>query len=1018
MPDTTIDTLTIKVQGDGQSAVETLDKVAKALEKIKSVSSGGGGNATLKRLDSIKQSINGINVDGISKLNALFETLKNMNKVSIPAKIADRITTIGKSVRSLEGIDFTQLNRMADGLRALRDVQDVRIPNLNANNQDSDRQMIDNLARDVENARQRARGSAGANLNGTVETPVQETTVKTSKGISSITEKIKGAYHGFQNWQKSLQAGNEWINKIGKGMAPITSRVKAVGVAIKESFSGSIIGSFIGKLNEGFRALKRIAMYRLFRTTIKEITEGFKTGIDDMYQYSKATNGEFAQTLDNLASSSLTYKNSLGAIMAPIINLVVPWIDKLLDKLVDVNNYAAMIIAGLSGKSTFTKAVRVTTEYAAAANEASKNTSKVKDKIGQVKDKVDELKRSLAGLDEITIIGEQDVSPVSNSGNINGANSNPLDNGTAAGLDYKNMFVEAPVDMAKVNEFKKKLDQILKVAKLIGLAILAWKLATFISSIAEALTGLGLLKKQILGITLMVTGFTLEFMGVKDLVKNGPSIKNVLMSALGAALGIAGSLLTFGTGPLGWTIGIVVAVEMFLIGSIAAGYEIAQESEMYKRMTEIVEYGKTAAENAKNAFEELKQKKQELDTVFANYAAAETLINQIFDIYEKGNLSAGELETLKAKINVLNGLGLDGLQLEFDETSGTIFQIGTNADGTTSKIKATRDSVLSLTQALKEQAITAALMDLLTESYKKQFAAQLEAEKITKQQNEAQDELNKALEEYLDYYNNSLDPIWIAAPKIGELAGKVDIASKAVDSLREAQEANDKVLEESSGNISSVLGLIENIKSSSNGYTKNFTNATDLLNSSTKQAAASTEDLKKKLQDTATNGSKLPSIFTDFTNKTRNYTNPAIDSTKSLSNSLQNATKDANTLKDTIRGLDGFSGNYSYSYSFGNIPAHAEGGFPEDGLFFANHNELVGQFSNGKTAVANNGQIVEGISQGVESANEEQNSLLREQNRLLRMLLEKRSTIDVTTITNAMSRKNQRDGKVTVPVAT
>ena len=39
----------------------------------------------------------------------------------------------------------------------------------------------------------------------------------------------------------------------------------------------------------------------------------------------------------------------------------------------------------------------------------------------------------------------------------------------------------------------------------------------------------------------------------------------------------------------------------------------------------------------------------------------------------------------------------------------------------------------------------------------------------------------------------------------------------------------------------------------------------------------------------------------------------------------------------------------------------ATGGFPEDGLFFANHNELVGQFSNGKTAVANNAQITEGI---------------------------------------------------------
>ena len=47
---------------------------------------------------------------------------------------------------------------------------------------------------------------------------------------------------------------------------------------------------------------------------------------------------------------------------------------------------------------------------------------------------------------------------------------------------------------------------------------------------------------------------------------------------------------------------------------------------------------------------------------------------------------------------------------------------------------------------------------------------------------------------------------------------------------------------------------------------------------------------------------------------------------------------------------------------------YATGGFPEDGLFFANSGELVGQFSNGKTAVANNDQIVTGITQGVYNA--------------------------------------------------
>ena len=51
------------------------------------------------------------------------------------------------------------------------------------------------------------------------------------------------------------------------------------------------------------------------------------------------------------------------------------------------------------------------------------------------------------------------------------------------------------------------------------------------------------------------------------------------------------------------------------------------------------------------------------------------------------------------------------------------------------------------------------------------------------------------------------------------------------------------------------------------------------------------------------------------------------------------------------------------------VPQYSTGGFPsEDGLFAANHGELVGKFSNGRTAVANNEQIIEGIRQGVYEA--------------------------------------------------
>ena len=57
-----------------------------------------------------------------------------------------------------------------------------------------------------------------------------------------------------------------------------------------------------------------------------------------------------------------------------------------------------------------------------------------------------------------------------------------------------------------------------------------------------------------------------------------------------------------------------------------------------------------------------------------------------------------------------------------------------------------------------------------------------------------------------------------------------------------------------------------------------------------------------------------------------------------------------------------------FKFDFGNVPKFATGGFPEDGLFMANHNELVGQFSNGNTVVANNEQIIAGIQSGVYEA--------------------------------------------------
>ena len=97
------------------------------------------------------------------------------------------------------------------------------------------------------------------------------------------------------------------------------------------------------------------------------------------------------------------------------------------------------------------------------------------------------------------------------------------------------------------------------------------------------------------------------------------------------------------------------------------------------------------------------------------------------------------------------------------------------------------------------------------------------------------------------------------------------------------------------------------------------------------------------------------------------------------------------------------------------IPRFAEGGFPEKGqLFIANEGagaEMVGSIGR-RTAVANNDQIVAGITSGVAEANNAQNELLREQNQLLRALLNKDTniTIDGRKVTKQLDRVYRERG--------
>lgn len=188
-------------------------------------------------------------------------------------------------------------------------------------------------------------------------------------------------------------------------------------------FSDSV-GNAAGRFEKLISSIGRISFYRAVRAAIKAITDSLKTGVSNLYQYSKLIGTEFASSMDRLSTSVFYLQNSFGAMAAPLINAVAPAIDYLIDKFVALLNIIGKVFAILGGKATYTQAIKQTKEYADAAGGAAGGAA------GAAK----ELKNALMGFDELNVL------PSATSGGGGGGGA------SAGGIDYGTMFEEVPIE--------------------------------------------------------------------------------------------------------------------------------------------------------------------------------------------------------------------------------------------------------------------------------------------------------------------------------------------------------------------------------------------------------------------------------------------------------------------------------------------------------------------------------------------------------------------------------------------
>lgn len=204
----------------------------------------------------------------------------------------------------------------------------------------------------------------------------------------TVSDKFEKTADGMKKISASAEESAEKIREIDTAIKPITkstdklsANFDKVGKNAKKSLSG--VSKHSNKsyksLTGVHKLLRRISdsiqfflIYRVLSSVFQTITKSIQEGTANLYQYSKAIDGKFANSLDRLSTSFLYLKNAIGAATAPIINYFTPAIEQAVDRLADMANRLAEIFAALTGQKTFKKAIKYQKEYAKAANETAK----------------------------------------------------------------------------------------------------------------------------------------------------------------------------------------------------------------------------------------------------------------------------------------------------------------------------------------------------------------------------------------------------------------------------------------------------------------------------------------------------------------------------------------------------------------------------------------------------------------------------------------------------------------------
>lgn len=190
------------------------------------------------------------------------------------------------------------------------------------------------------------------------------------------------ALAGLQRAKKAMQ---DYKKKL-LGVDNEQQKASKSGSKLNKSLKGTEKASRGARMGLGRMLATSILFSTVFRS-ISAVTSGLKEGMDNLAQYSDDTN----KALSMLMSGMTQLKNSFATAFSPLVEYAAPALAQFINLLSQAVTWTAQLLAALTGKDTFVKAVKVQQDYADSLD-------KTKD---ETKDAAKETEKAIAPFDKL-----------------------------------------------------------------------------------------------------------------------------------------------------------------------------------------------------------------------------------------------------------------------------------------------------------------------------------------------------------------------------------------------------------------------------------------------------------------------------------------------------------------------------------------------------------------------------------------------------------------------------------------